>query len=72
MAAKLNTTKRISLQNGSQGKGSSGPTVPRQGGLRGGGQGMAQLGTGGKSGGGMAPNTGGGFGTSRGLQKGKC
>lgn len=67
MAAKLNTTKKISLQHGSK---ASGPTIPRPGGLRGGGQPIAQTGATGK-GGGMAPGTGSGFGATRGIQKGK-
>lgn len=43
MSAKLNTTKRINLATGSQGKQSSGKTVPGPGSVRGGGQGVKQV-----------------------------
>lgn len=62
MAAKLNTTKKISLSGGSK---ASGKTVPGPGSVRGGG--TTAGGTSAKT----PPSTGGGFGNSRGLQKGK-
>lgn len=68
MAAKLNTTKRISLQNGSMGPQGSGKTVPGPGAARGGGQTAKQTSGGGK---GNTAGVGVGFGNARGLQKGK-
>lgn len=67
MAAKLNTTKRISLQHGSK---ASGATIPAPGGLRGGGQTVKTLGGGGSKGD-SNTNGPGGFGRSRGIQKGR-
>jgi len=62
MGAKMHTTKKINLATGSQ---ATGKTIPGPGSVRGGG-----TATTGKSGG-KSPSTGGGFGNSRGLQKGK-
>lgn len=68
MAAKLNTTKRISLSNGSMGAAGSGKTVPGPGSARGGGQTATQTSKGGKSG----QNTGGsGYGRASGIQSGR-
>lgn len=67
MAAKLNTTKRISLQGGSA---ASGKTVPGPGALRGGGHTAATVNSTSK-GGGTTPGTGTGYGTARGINKGK-
>lgn len=62
MAAKLNTTKKISLSGGSP---VSGKTVPGPGSVRGGG-----TGAGGPSAK-QPPSTGSGFGNARGIQKRK-
>lgn len=66
MAAKINTTKKISYAGGAR---ESGKTVPGPGAVRGGGQTAKQAQKGGKSGGGSG--MAGGFGNARGLQKGK-
>lgn len=70
MAAKLNTTKTISMKNGSMGPNGSGKTVPGPGNVKGGGQTAAQANSGGKGGGGQ--NTGGsGYGRASGIQSGR-
>jgi len=66
MAAKLNTTKRISLAGGSA---ASGKTVPGPGSVRGGGMGAKAVNSGSK---GSSQNTGGsGYGRASGIQTGR-
>jgi len=70
MAAKLNTTKRISLKNGSMGSAGSGKTVPGPGAARGGGQPASVVNSGSK--GSASQNTGGsGYGRASGIQSGR-
>lgn len=64
MAAKLHTTKRISLQGGSA---ATGKTVPGPKSVRGGGQTASQTSGSGKA----TPSAGTGFGNARGMQKGR-
>lgn len=69
MAAKLNTTKRISLSMGSKGPAGSGKTVPGPGAARGGGQPASVANAGTK---GASQNTGGsGYGRATGIQSGR-
>lgn len=66
MAAKINKTVKISLQNGSMGPVGSGKTVPGPGNVLGGGTRMTK----GSKPGGAVQSTGPDFGTARGIEKG--